>query len=144
MADKLNYIGVMAVEFFVTKKGELLVNEMAPRTHNSGHYTIDACITSQFEQQVRMVCGLPFGDTTLLSPVVMTNLLGEIWGDEESIKKGSQPKWEELFNDSLSKLHLYGKLEARKGRKMGHFCTLGNNLKESETNARVVFTKLHS
>jgi 5-(carboxyamino)imidazole ribonucleotide synthase len=76
MADKLNYIGVMAVEFFVSKKGELLVNEMAPRTHNSGHFTTDACVSSQFEQQVRMICGLPFGDKTLLSPVVMKNMLG--------------------------------------------------------------------
>ncbi len=121
IADKLDYVGVMAVEFFVTKQGGLLVNEMAPRTHNSGHYTQDACVTSQFEQQVRMVCNLPFGDTRLLSPVVMTNLLGDVWGD-------SQPNWDLLLSDPSSKLHLYGKQEARIGRKMGHFNTLSDDV----------------
>ena len=120
IADKLDYVGVMAVEFFVTKQGGLLVNEMAPRTHNSGHYSQDACTTSQFEQQVRMVCNLPFGDTTLLSPVVMTNLLGDVWGD-------SQPCWDKLLSSPSSKLHLYGKREARIGRKMGHFNTLSDD-----------------
>ncbi|HPY42343.1 MAG TPA: 5-(carboxyamino)imidazole ribonucleotide synthase, partial [Thiolinea sp.] len=115
MAAKLEFIGVMAVEFFVTRQGELLINEMAPRTHNSGHYTLDACITSQFEQQVRMVCELPFGDTRLHTPVVMMNLLGDLWGS-------SQPIWNELLASPNSKLHLYGKHEARPGRKMGHFC----------------------
>ena len=105
MADKLDYIGVMAVEFFVTKKGELLVNEMAPRTHNSGHFTIDACVTSQFEQQVRMVCDLPFGDTRLLSPIVMTNMLGDLWGNN------GQPKWDNLLKSPATKLHLYGKMK---------------------------------
>jgi len=121
IADKLDYVGVLAVEFFVSKQGELLVNEMAPRTHNSGHFTIDACLTSQFEQQVRMVCGLPFGDSTLLSPVVMTNMLGDLWGGKD---KKIPPKWNNLLENTSTKLHLYGKLEARKGRKMGHFCTL--------------------
>lgn len=136
MADKLNYVGVMAVEFFVTKKGELLVNEMAPRTHNSGHYTLDACITSQFEQQVRMICGLPFGDTRQLSPVVMTNMLGDIWGNR------CEPHWGVLLQSAATKLHLYGKKEARAGRKMGHFCTLANNIEDAQSEADEVFNKL--
>lgn len=138
MADKLEYIGVMAVEFFVSKQGELLVNEMAPRTHNSGHYTLDACITSQFEQQVRMVCGLPFGETSLLSPVVMINMLGDLWGD----KAGAQPHWDILLESAATKLHLYGKKEARPGRKMGHFCTLSDNLKVAQLEANRVFEQL--
>ncbi len=139
LADKLDYVGVMTVEFFVTQKGELLINEMAPRTHNSGHYTVDACVTSQFEQQVRMVCDLPFGDTKILSPVVMTNLLGDIWGGKN---KEIQPHWEALLKSPASKLHLYGKLEARAGRKMGHFCTLSDTLKDAETEANTVFKHL--
>ena len=136
IADKLDYVGVMAVEFFVTKKGELLVNEMAPRTHNSGHYTLDACITSQFEQQIRMICDLPFGDTRLLSPVVMTNMLGDLWGD------GGEPHWGVLLQSAVTKLHLYGKKEARCGRKMGHFCTLANNIEDAQSEADEVFNKL--
>jgi len=139
MADKLNYIGVLAVEFFVTKKGELLVNEMAPRTHNSGHYTLDACVTSQFEQQVRMISGLPFGDTRLLSPVVMTNLLGDLWGEQGK----KNPNWDILFKNHTSKLHLYGKKEARKGRKMGHFCTLSEKLEIAQAEAVKIFKLLH-
>lgn len=135
MADKLDYVGVMAVEFFITKQGEILVNEMAPRTHNSGHYTLDACVTSQFEQQVRMVCDLPFGDTRQLSPVVMTNLLGDLWGN-------SQPKWQNLLQNHSSKLHLYGKKEARAGRKMGHFCTLSGSLEQAEAEANDIFNNL--
>lgn len=121
LADKLEFVGVMAVELFVTQQGELLINEMAPRTHNSGHYTLDACTTSQFEQQVRMVCNLPFGSTEQHTPVVMTNLLGDVWG-------GDQPKWDVLLSSPNSKLHLYGKHEARPGRKMGHFCTLDRDI----------------
>ena len=146
MADKLDYVGIMAVEFFVTKKGELLVNEMAPRTHNSGHYTIDACVTSQFEQQVRMVCGLPFGDTRLLSPVVMTNMLGDLWGqsadDLADNARSISPKWENLLNSHASKLHLYGKSEARIGRKMGHFCTLSEVLKDAKAESKNLFKSL--
>jgi len=142
MADKLDYVGVMAVEFFVTKQGALLVNEMAPRTHNSGHYTIDACITSQFEQQVRMVCGLPFGDTSLLSPVVMTNMLGDLWGDSDKGALTISPKWENLFKSHTSKLHLYGKSEARIGRKMGHFCTLSKDLEEAQIASKSIFESL--
>lgn len=139
MADKLNYVGVLAVEFFVTKQGELLVNEMAPRTHNSGHYTLDACVTSQFEQQVRMVCDLPFGDTNLLSPAVMTNILGDLWGGS-SLEK--QPYWENLLASASCKLNLYGKKEARLGRKMGHYCTLSENLNEAQLEADRIFNNL--
>ncbi len=135
IADKLDYIGVLAVEFFVSKQGELLVNEIAPRTHNSGHYSLDACITSQFEQQVRMVCNLPFGDTQLLSPVVMVNILGDLWGDD-------QPNWQALLSSSASKLHLYGKKEARPGRKMGHFCTLATDIETANPHADTIFEKL--
>ena len=138
IADKLKYVGVLAVEFFVSKKGELLVNEMAPRTHNSGHYSLDACITSQFEQQVRMVCGLPFGSTELLSPVVMVNLLGNLWGSDQS----EQPNWQELLSNPNSKLNLYGKKEARLGRKMGHFCTLADTTEAATQEANKIFKKL--
>ena len=135
LADKLDFVGVMAVEFFVTRQGELLVNEMAPRTHNSGHYTLDACVTSQFEQQVRMVCELPFGDTRLLSPVVMVNMLGDLWHD-------THPDWLALLQSSNTKLHLYGKHEARPGRKMGHYCTLASELDEALVAADRIFQQL--
>jgi 5-(carboxyamino)imidazole ribonucleotide synthase len=117
IAEKLDYCGVLAVEFFVTGDDALLVNEMAPRPHNSGHYTMDACATSQFEQQVRTLCGLPLGDARLLSPVVMVNLLGEAW-------QHGQPPWERVLELPQAKLHLYGKHEARPGRKMGHYTVL--------------------
>jgi 5-(carboxyamino)imidazole ribonucleotide synthase len=119
IAAALDYCGVLAVEFFVTTAGELLANELAPRPHNSGHYTIDACVTSQFEQQVRTLCGLPLGDPRLLSPVAMVNLLGEVW-------ERGEPAWNEVFALPEAKLHLYGKHEARPGRKMGHYTVLGD------------------
>jgi len=131
LADALDFCGVMAVEFFISTSGDLLVNEIAPRTHNSGHYTLDACVTSQFEQQVRMVCDLPFGDTRLLSPVAMINLLGDVW-------EGSTPPWNVLLSDPDVKLHLYGKQEARPGRKMGHFNYLG----EDRIHAEKLFSEL--
>ena len=112
VANALGYVGVLAVEMFVVG-GRLLVNEMAPRPHNSGHYTLDACRTSQFEQQVRVLCGLPLGDPTQHSPAVMVNLLGNIWGNGE-------PNWEAVLRHPGAHLHLYGKREARPGRKMGH------------------------
>lgn len=124
IATALNYVGIMAVEFFISN-GELLVNEIAPRPHNSGHYTLDACVTDQFEQQVRAVCGLPLGDTTLLSPVVMINMLGDIWHN------GKAPKWQKLLDQPNVKLHLYGKREARPGRKMGHFNVLSENIDDA-------------
>lgn len=118
VAEKLNYVGTLGVEFFVSSNG-LYVNEMAPRPHNSGHYTIDACVTNQFEQQIRALCGLPLGDTRLHSPAVMVNLLGDIWREGE-------PEWNLLFEQRNLKLHLYGKHEARPGRKMGHFTVIGD------------------
>ena len=114
IAEKINLVGVMGVELFVTPAGEVLVNELAPRTHNSVHWTLDACMTSQFEQQVRAICGLPLGAVTLLSPVVMVNILGDAWAKGE-------PKWDTLLAQPNVRLHLYGKAEARPGRKMGHF-----------------------
>jgi 5-(carboxyamino)imidazole ribonucleotide synthase len=113
VADKLAIVGLLAVEMFVTPEGELLVNELAPRPHNSGHWTIDACHTSQFEQLVRAICGLPLGSTDYHSEAVMKNLIG---ADVE--------KWREIVADPAAKLHLYGKSEARPGRKMGHVTRL--------------------
>jgi len=115
VAEKLAYTGVLGVEFFVCN-GELLVNEMAPRPHNSGHYTIDACVTNQFEQQVRVMTGLPLGSTRQHSPAVMVNLLGDIWPEGEV-----SPEWQNALNNPQLKMHMYGKHEARTGRKMGHF-----------------------
>jgi 5-(carboxyamino)imidazole ribonucleotide synthase len=120
LADELEYCGVLAIEFFLTGDGELLVNTITPRPHNSGHFTVDACVTSQFEQQVRMMCGLPPGDTQLLTSVVMTNLLGDLWSRGD-------PNWEPVFHEPQAKLHLYGKQEARPGRKMGHINCLAED-----------------
>lgn len=120
VAEKLGYVGTLGVEFFVCQ-GKLYVNEMAPRPHNSGHYTIDACVTNQFEQQVRTLCDLPLGNPRLHSPAVMVNLLGDIWRDGE-------PEWNLLFEQSNLKLHLYGKPEARPGRKMGHYTVVADHL----------------
>ncbi len=117
LARELDYVGVMAVEFFVLKDGRIVFNEMAPRPHNSGHYTLDATACDQFQQQVRALCGLPLGDTRLLSPVVMVNLLGDVWPDGGA----TQPAWDELLKHPGLHLHLYGKAEARPGRKMGHY-----------------------
>ena len=120
IAEKLGYVGVLGVEFFVSE-GKLLVNEMAPRPHNSGHYTIDACVTNQFEQQVRALTGLPLGDAHLHSNAVMVNILGDVW------KNGEEPAWDKAAAHPALKLHLYGKHEARPGRKMGHFTVLGQD-----------------
>jgi 5-(carboxyamino)imidazole ribonucleotide synthase len=111
--EQLRVVGLLTVELFVTKSGKLVVNELAPRTHNTGHLTIDACVTSQFEQQIRAVCCLPLGSTALRQPAAMANLLGHLW------EKG-EPNWAAALSDPHVKLHLYGKAEARKGRKMGH------------------------
>ena len=118
IAEKLDYVGVLAVEFFVSN-GELLANEMAPRPHNSGHYTIDANVTNQFEQQLRTLVGLPLGDSRLHSQAVMVNILGDIW------ENGAEPAWDKIFARSELKLHLYGKHEPRPGRKMGHYTVIG-------------------
>jgi len=124
LADAMDYCGVLAVEFFITTDGRLLINEMAPRPHNSGHYTIDACLTSQFEQQVRTLCGLPPGSPRLLSAAVMVNVLGDLWN------KGT-PRWQYLLAEGHTCLHLYGKEEARPGRKMGHFTSLAEDAKQA-------------
>ena len=122
----LEYVGILAVEFFVSKDGRLLVNEMAPRPHNSGHHTIDACETSQFEQQLRVLCGLPIGSTRLHGPTVMLNLLGDVW--EEN---GGNPDWRAVLALPGAVLHLYGKHEARRGRKMGHLTFTAATLAEA-------------
>ena len=132
LADAMSYVGILAVEFFVSKDNVLYFNEMAPRPHNSGHYTKDACVTSQFEQQVRMMCGLKPGDTRLMSPVVMVNMLGDLW----------LPDWLSIFTHNNIKLHLYGKTEARPGRKMGHFNVLSNDVGSALDVAKEVFEKL--
>ena len=116
IADALDYHGVLAVEYFVASDG-IYFNEMAPRPHNSGHYTLDACATSQFEQQARILCGLPLGKPDQHTPATMINLLGDLWSDRE-------PDWRPLRGGSNTFLHLYGKKEPRPGRKMGHFCVL--------------------
>jgi 5-(carboxyamino)imidazole ribonucleotide synthase len=120
LADEMEYIGVLGVELFVANGSRLLVNEMAPRPHNSGHYTLDACSTDQFEQQLRALCGLPLAQPWLLSPVAMINLLGDLWADGE-------PRWEEALRRPGVRLHLYGKAEARPGRKMGHLNCLATD-----------------
>ena len=127
IANGLDYCGVLAVEFFISTDNRVLVNEMAPRPHNSGHYTLDACDSSQFEQQVRMVCGLPAGSCRLHTPVAMWNVLGDIW-PEDGI-----PQWDAMLQLEQAKLHLYGKQEARLGRKMGHINCLGETLEEARS-----------
>jgi len=128
IAERMRYVGVLCVEFFVLDDGRLLANEIAPRPHNSGHYTIDACVTSQFEQQARIMAGLPLGDTTQALPAVMLNLLGDIWFDGASRR---EPDWPSALAVPGAKLHLYGKREARIGRKMGHVTCLGPTLEEA-------------
>ncbi len=115
--EALEVVGVLCVEMFLTREGELLVNELAPRPHNSGHLTFDACVTSQFEQQLRAICGLPLGSTALLCPASMANLLGDLWRDGE-------PDWAAACAFPEVKLHLYGKAAPRPGRKMGHLTAL--------------------
>jgi 5-(carboxyamino)imidazole ribonucleotide synthase len=127
--EALDYVGVLCVEFFVARNGALMINEVAPRPHNSGHLSIDACRTSQFEQQVRAICGLPLGSTELLQPAAMANLLGDLWADGE-------PDWPAALSVSDVKLHLYGKATPRPGRKMGHLTALAPSPEEAR--ARVV------
>lgn len=122
IAERMDYIGTMAVEFFVSG-GQLLVNEIAPRPHNSGHVTIDACYTSQFEQQVRTLCGLPLGDSRTHSSGIMVNILGDQWY-QDTEGQPNTPDWHALLSIPALKLHLYGKEEPRPGRKMGHFTIL--------------------
>ncbi len=132
LAEALDYVGVLAVEFFITQDDQLIFNEMAPRPHNSGHYTKDAAVTSQFEQQIRVMCGLLPGDARLISPVVMINMLGDLWA----------PDWQLLLDQPAAKLHLYGKQEARPGRKMGHFNVLAGDIESAIQAADQIFEQL--
>jgi 5-(carboxyamino)imidazole ribonucleotide synthase len=136
--DALEYVGLLCIEFFVTTDGRLLFNEMAPRPHNSGHLTFDACRTSQFEQQLRAICGLPLGSTELLQPAAMANLLGDLWDDGE-------PAWTRALAHEHVKLHLYGKTAPRRGRKMGHLTALAHTKEEAKDQvvaARRALTRL--
>jgi len=133
--EKLEVVGVLCVEFFVTRDGRLLINELAPRPHNSGHYTVDANVTSQFEQQLRAVCGLPLGSPKQLSAAAMVNLLGDIWSKGE-------PNWTAATAVPNVKLHLYGKLEPRPGRKMGHITALAPTVDQALADAEQSFLAL--
>ena len=128
VAAAMNYVGVLCVEFFVLDDGRLLANEIAPRPHNSGHYTIDACVSSQFDEQARVLAGQPLGDTSLLAPAVMLNILGDVWFDGERMR---EPDWPSVLAVPGAKLHLYGKSEARRGRKMGHVTCVAATLAEA-------------
>ncbi len=124
VAETFNYVGTLCVEFFLTKHEKLIINEIAPRPHNSGHLTFDACVTSQFEQQLRAVCGFPLGSTAFYKPAAMANLLGDLWSEGE-------PDWARVLEIPNVKLHLYGKAEARRGRKMGHLTATGETIEEA-------------
>lgn len=126
--EQLDVVGVLCIEFFLTQQGELLVNELAPRPHNSGHLTIEACPSSQFDQQLRAVCGLPLGSTQRQAPVAMVNLLGDQW-------QGHTPNWAAALADANVNLHLYGKAEPRNGRKMGHITAFGADREDAARRA---------
>jgi 5-(carboxyamino)imidazole ribonucleotide synthase len=145
VADALDYRGVLCVELFVVAGVGLLINEIAPRPHNSGHYTIDACVTSQFEQQVRILADLPLGDTRAHSPAVMINLLGDVWFDAPAGAPETgrrEPDWRAVLEVPEAKLHLYGKDEARRGRKMGHVTCVAPTLDQALTAARAIRRRL--
>jgi 5-(carboxyamino)imidazole ribonucleotide synthase len=126
---ELGYVGVLCIEFFVLADGSLVVNEMAPRPHNSGHYTIDACVTSQFAQQVRAMARLPLGDVRQHSPAVMLNILGDVWFDSDKLR---EPAWDQVLALPGANLHLYGKDDPRRGRKMGHVTFVAPTLDEAQ------------
>lgn len=140
IACEMGYVGVMAIEYFVVQ-GQLFVNEMAPRPHNSGHYTLDACVTDQFEQQVRVLCGLPLGDTRRHSAAVMVNLLGDLWYPQAD-HPASEPDWQKLLVVPNLKLHLYGKRHAKPGRMMGHFTVIGEDTQKTIGAANVARTAI--
>jgi 5-(carboxyamino)imidazole ribonucleotide synthase len=142
VAATLDYRGVLCVEMFLAQDGALLVNEIAPRPHNSGHFSIDACVTSQFEQQARVLADLPLGDTRQHTPAVMVNLLGDLWFVDESGETPREPAWETVLRHPSAKLHLYGKAEPRRGRKMGHVTCLGATIDEALSTARAIRTAL--
>jgi 5-(carboxyamino)imidazole ribonucleotide synthase len=136
LMDQLSVVGLLCVEFFVTRERRLLVNELAPRPHNSGHLTIEGHVTSQFEQHVRAICGLPLGSVEQLRPAAMSNLLGDLWA-------GGEPNWNAVSEFPAAKLHLYGKLDAKQGRKMGHITATGETTSaatEAVTGARARLT----
>ncbi len=135
IAEKLGVIGLIAVEMFLEKSGKVLVNEMAPRPHNSGHWSIEGCATSQFEQHVRAVCGLPLGSTELLRPTAMANLLGDLW-------QTAEPQWSDALSLPNVHLHLYGKHEARPRRKMGHLTALADSPEKAAALVREARAKL--
>ncbi|HEY0945988.1 MAG TPA: 5-(carboxyamino)imidazole ribonucleotide synthase [Opitutaceae bacterium] len=142
IAEKIGLVGLLAVELFLSDRGELLVNELAPRPHNSGHWTLDACATTQFEQQVRAVCGLPLGDARLTAPAaVMVNILGDAWKWRADELVGD-PDWATLLADPRAKLHLYGKRDPRPGRKMGHFTVTDVTADAALEHARALKAKL--
>ena len=132
IVEELGYVGVLCIEFFVLTDGALVVNEMAPRPHNRGHYTIDACVTSQFAQQVRAMARLPLGDVRQHSPAVMLNILGDIWFDAGSDTQ-REPHWAQVLALPGACLHLYGKEEARRARKMGHVTFVAPTLAEAQS-----------
>lgn len=134
--DALEYVGVLCVEFFVLSGGRLVANEMAPRPHNSGHYSIEACETSQFSQQVRICSGRPLGSVDLKKPAVMLNVLGDSWFKQSDTP--IEPDWQAVRAQREVYLHLYGKSEPRKGRKMAHVTCLGNTLDEARRKAAIV------
>ena len=143
LADRMNYVGVFCVEFFVLRDDSLLVNEIAPRPHNSGHYTIDACVTSQYEQQARVMANLPLGDTRQMMPSVMLNILGDQWfGSRSGGQMMHEPDWESVLAVPGAKLHLYGKREARLGRKMGHVTCVAPTVPEAIARSRRVASAL--
>ncbi len=135
LATALGHIGMIAAELFVKRDGSLLVNEIAPRTHNSGHYTFGACVTSQFEQHVRATCGLPLGDPSLQRPAVMLNLLGDLWS-------GGEPDWTSVWSHPSAHLHLYGKASARPGRKMGHVLVVDDGKNDPGAVAEKIYQDL--
>ena len=135
IAEALGYVGTLCVEFFLTPDDKLLVNELAPRPHNSGHLTFDACLSSQFEQQLRAVCGLPLGSTEFFGPAAMANLLGDLWDNGE-------PDWASALSSPNVKLHLYGKSEPRAGRKMGHLTAMAPTVEAAADAVRLARAKL--
>jgi 5-(carboxyamino)imidazole ribonucleotide synthase len=135
IAERLGLVGLLAVEMFLLPEGKLLVNELAPRPHNSGHYSFDASVTSQFEQQLRAVCGLPLGSTESLRPAAMANLLGDLWANGE-------PDWAAALSVPDVKLHLYGKAEPRRGRKMGHLVAFGRDGEDAAARVRAARERL--
>lgn len=137
IAEALGVVGLLAVEMFLTHDDQVVVNELAPRPHNSGHWSLDGAMTSQFEQHVRSVCGLPLGDTRPLQPTVMVNLLGDLWAN-------GAPDWEAVLNDPGAKLHLYGKREARPARKMGHVNLVANSVEEAFRRAQAIKQRLET